>query len=140
MVRSRLVILFLISFLLVGYEMNYRGNWIDKDGRFHQVNCPEPKDFNQRMRLPQNCTAHVMGVWLDRDFYKNLVLKYTKEKAERKKLEVIRKKQEERIENLELQLKLKIVVPTCPSCNCLPEILTSTLVSTAGCVLWNQIP
>ena len=140
MVRSRLVILFLLAFLLVGYNFNYKGNWIDKDGRFHSVGCPEPKDFYQRMRLPQNCTAHVMGVWLDRDFYKNLVLNYTEKKAEVEKLKEINKKQEERINNLELQLKLKVIVPKCPSCNCLPEIFTSTLVSTAGCIVWTQIP
>jgi len=125
--------------LLVGFDTTYRGNWVDAEGRYHNVVCPAPSDFVERSRMPQNCVAHRMGVWLERGYYKNFII--AKKKAEKKSenLEKVVKLQEQRIRDLETRLKLKIVLPE-TKCSCLTEIFSSALVSTAGCVLWNQLP
>ena len=126
--------------LLVGFDLEYNGNWVDSEGRHHTVECPSPEDFKERSRLPQNCVAHRMGVWLQRGYYKQILIEKRKAEKKSENLGKVIELQEQRSRDLELKLKLKVVLPSCPKCSCYTEIFSSALVSTAGCVIWNQLP
>lgn len=127
----------LVSILLLGWQTTYTGNWTDAEGNTRNLPCPT--EFKDRARMPQGCVAQNMGVWLSRSYYTQLVVRLNAVKKEKEEQKKLIKLQEDRIQSLELQLKIKVAIPK-PSCNCIPEIFASTLVSTAGCVLWNQLP
>ena len=127
----------LISILLLGWQSTYTGNWRDADGTLRDVPCPE--SFEERARMPKGCVAKEMGVWLSREYYTQLVVNLSRLKKEKEERQKLLKLKEDRIKSLELQLKLKVVAPA-PAPSCFTEILSTTILTTAGCVVWNQLP
>ena len=122
--------------LLLALTAPTTGLWINAAGEEVTKPCPSALQMSDRARLPQGCVAHVPGVWLSRDTFKEGELERVKLRAELDKAEAREKVLNQRIADLELQVTLVAVEQVCPACNCYTEIITTTSLAVGGCALW----
>jgi len=122
--------------LLLALTAPTTGLWINAAGEEVTKPCPSALQMSDRARLPQGCVAHVPGVWLSRDTFKEGELERVKLRAELDKAAAREKVLSQRIADLELQVTLVAVEQVCPACNCYTEIITTTSLAVGGCALW----
>ena len=122
--------------LLLALTAPTTGLWINAAGEEVTKPCPSALQMSDRARLPQGCVAHVPGVWLSRDTFKEGELERVKLRAELDKAAAREKVLSQRIADLELQVTLVAVEQVCPACNCYTEIITTTSLAIGGCALW----
>jgi len=122
--------------LLLALTAPTTGLWINAAGEEVTKPCPSALQMSDRARLPQGCVAHVPGVWLSRDTFKEGELERVKIRAELDKAAAREKVLNQRIADLELQVTLVAVEQVCPACNCYTEIITTTSLAVGGCALW----
>ena len=122
--------------LLLALTAPTTGLWLNAAGEEVTKPCPSALQMSDRARLPQGCVAHVPGVWLSRDTFKEGELERVKLRAELDKAAAREKVLNQRIADLELQVTLVAVEQVCPACNCYTEIITTTSLAVGGCALW----
>ena len=112
------------------------GNWVLKSGEVVEKPCPSSLQMSDKARLPQGCVAHQAGVWLSRQTY-------TESEIERvqlqHRLDAARAREavlEQRVLDLETQLRVTTVAGVCPACNCTSSIFTTTAIATGACAVW----
>lgn len=112
------------------------GNWVLKSGEVVEKPCPSALQMSDKARLPQGCVAHQAGVWLSRQTY-------TEGEVERARLQhrldAAREREallEQRVLDLETQLRITTVAGVCPACNCTSSIFTTTAIATGACAAW----
>lgn len=112
------------------------GEWITKTGDVIHKPCPSAIQMSDKARLPQGCVAHRAGVWLSRQTYTQgeiELVRLQQELASAKEREAVL---QQRVLDLETQLKVTTVAGVCPACECSSSIITTTAIATGVCALW----
>lgn len=112
------------------------GLWITAAGDTIQKPCPTSLEMSDKARLPQGCVAHVPGVWLSRQTFKEGELERTRLKEELLTSRAREAVLQQRISNLEMQVKITGVETVCPPCRCYGETVIAATVAAGGCMIW----
>lgn len=112
------------------------GQWVTKRGDVVDKPCPSALQMSHTARMPQGCVAHQAGVWLSRETYTEGELELVRLQQEIKAARAREAVLQQRVLDLETQLKVTSVATVCPACNCTAPVLTTTAISTGVCAIW----
>lgn len=112
------------------------GGWVTASGDEIQKPCPTALQMSDKARLPQGCVAHIPGVWLSRSTFKDGELARTHLKEELLTSRAREAVLQQRIRNLEMQIKITGVQTVCPPCRCYGETVIAATVAAGGCMIW----
>lgn len=110
------LILSMLPLMALGAVKITHGIWVKTNGLEIEAPCPSSYDESGRMRLPRGCQAPVHGVLIKPETYMHLEGNLSALNARNGELNQKLALQESRIQNLELQLSLKVVEPEPCSC------------------------
>lgn len=112
------------------------GQWVTKGGDVVDKPCPSALQMTEKARMPQGCVAHQAGVWLSRETYTEGELELVRLQQEIKAARAREAVLQQRVLDLETQLKVTSVATVCPACNCTSSVITTTALSTGACAIW----
>ena len=112
------------------------GQWVTKGGAVVDKPCPSALQMTEKTRMPQGCVAHQAGVWLSRETYTEGELELVRLQEEIKAARAREAVLQQRVLDLETQLKVTSVATVCPACNCTSSVITTTALSTGACAIW----